>query len=987
MEKKTKYMIYGAFLSGMLLISVFCSAQSSNFRLSLRDQQSESAPGTASSNVIGIANNTNSAHNLQLSISTPAGWKIMGSDQRNFRLAPGDSIFFPLNVVIPIGISNAEPQSVNIFLSLNGRVILSRSWFVKPKLKSSWSATFYPDRIYIMPKSDTASFSIQLRNEGDLTEELFININPDMGLSLLDPALNLKPSTSFKIFLQAGKDTTFRTTIQIPPTNFTQDPFAVNANRESFYCRVSIKNNALAGVSRLWNGRIEIRKTHTEIKAAPSSREVIPLSMEWNAYDMLSEQSFGSLSLSGFKTFDNQHSLNYFIQSSFSSNYLNPKSFLGEYYLVSYQAPQFGAEAGNTGISFNGANLSGQGVKAWGEYANHRLTTAFIQSPSVFKDKLQQGFSGEYAYLGSKITTKAFFLNKENYFQKTSSNAYALQAHTNIIPHHHLSLGADFSQESHKAIPDSNFTRQGLGYKAILSGSFPTISYTISFLSSSPEHLMHRGTTSFRSSANYRIKKNQSVGFNIQHLDYKPIMYYRGVLVSQILNMKRQSAQLRYIYNSSFASYIIAPTHYNQSGEYLTSNTTGLEMEFRQKGNTTLRFGSAIFAGYSSLPLSNLDPFFVAQWRTNLRYDAFSLNFRYYYGPFHNSDLKLFSENQKNINRLFLNVFYDKWMYKNKLWTSVGTSFNYATRNNQYSISVRPELTYSPLPDLKFGLYMRYFLFGSQSDVAQLGNDINPEAAVFTSGRFEMGFSIKKDLAIPVSGKKYFDMEILVYADASASGDYRAGDPVFENVLVRVQKITEPLTDNTAIYTPSKFAEAMTNAKGLAKFENFEPGVYMVSIIPTTFASQAFQGKSFDINLTSSQLFALSIDRGARVSGAIILQRDRYSQFQHVPLSGIRITATNSNGNSFSTLSDAEGRYNLFLAQGSYTLSVNENAFGESFKIAQNNLPFEIRNNKEIITLNFFVEEKSRAIRIQTPNNGKNGNNNQPDKKPDENQE
>jgi hypothetical protein len=457
-------------------------------------------------------------------------------------------------------------------------------------------------------------------------------------------------------------------------------------------------------------------------------------------------------------------------------------------------------------------------------------------------------------------------------------------------------------------------------------------------------------------------------------------MYFRGVLVSQILKMKRQSAQIRYVYNSLLASYIIAPTHYNQTGEYLTSNTTGLDLEFRQKGNSAFRFGSAMFAGYSSLPLTNITPFFIAQWRTNLRYDPFSVNFRYYYGPFHNSDLKLFSENQKNINRLFLNIFYDKWMYRNKLWTSVGTSFNYATRNNQYSVSIRPELTYSPFPDLKLGLYMRYFLFGSQTDVTQIGTEIIPDAQMFTSGRFEMGFSIKKDFAVPVSAKKYFDMQILVYADASATGQYKPGDPVYENVLVRIQKITEPLTENSALMSPSKFAEAMTNSKGLAVFSNFEPGVYMVSLIPASASPQTFQGKSFDINLTNSQLFALSVDRGARVSGSIILQRDRYSQFQHVPLSGIRITATNAIGNSFSTLCDVEGRFNLFLAPGNYTLVINQNAFGESFKIAQNNIPFEIRNNKEIITLNFFVEEKSRTIRIQTPENGNNQNNNPTEK-------
>lgn len=961
-----------SFTLSLVLLSLFWVEavwSQSGFTMQLRDAQSEVAPGSVAGNILKIVNNTPRAQTLTLSVLAPAGWQVPGNAQRNFTLNPSDSIFLPIRVIAHQG--RQEAQQVAIYLNQGTRTISSLSWYVQTRLHSSWSARLTTQKQYFLPGQDTTSFWIRLTNSGDLTENLRMQLQPDPGLAIWNPITQLEnQALAWNILLPAGKDTLFPIVVKkISPHD--AEPFSRN-QQETHSCRIVIKSATLAQTPKTWTGRIEFVQAQYMAQDQPASRDQIPLTLEWNTYDLLSDQAFSSLALYGNTVLPNEHHLNYYIQSSFSSPYLNPSSYFGEYFFASYQTPLWGVEAGNTGHNFEGASLSGQGIKLSGQYENHKLLASWMRSPRLLDPAIQEGFSTEYGYTDDTWRGRIFFMNRDNSFQQSLHRIVATSLSTSLIPRHHLHFTAGFSQEKHTSLTDSTFITPGWGYRAILNGGFNQLSYSVSHNFSSPAYLIYRGINILGSQATYRLTSHQQLGFQFQYYHYAPNLYFRGQEVEHSLRNQKISAKIRYLQHSGHSTFIISPGFYKQEGDYLNSQTTGADLEYLQSSIFRLRMNTSVFFGFTQLPESEDDPFFVAQWRSSWRFDPFTLNLRYFYGPYLINDLRMFAQSGRSTNRLLASLYWEQQYLNKRLSLSVNNNFNYATRNQQYSFSTRPELYYWAQPGLRLGTYLRYFLLGSSTEAnprvpgLQVGNDD------FFAQSTEFGLNLRMDIPIAVSRKKYFSLEATIFRDNTSTGSYAPGDLLLENVLVRLQVL--PTADENGIASKTQFYEALSDKRGNAVFKNLPTGNYLLSLIPLEHAS--FAAKSFEINLLSDQRMYFAIDRGARLNGSIIIQQDRYTQLQHLPLAGIRITASDSNGQRYATLTDSQGRFNLFLPPGKFTLSMDERILGNTLSLQKNHIELEVKNDREILTVNFVMIERGREIRIQTPNN----NNSPPDR-------
>jgi len=98
-----------------------------------------------------------------------------------------------------------------------------------------------------------------------------------------------------------------------------------------------------------------------------------------------------------------------------------------------------------------------------------------------------------------------------------------------------------------------------------------------------------------------------------------------------------------------------------------------------------------------------------------------------------------------------------------------------------------------------------------------------------------------------------------------------------------------------------------------------------------------------------------------KVFGRVILNRSKLSGLGKVDVSNVRVTATDSQGNTFSTLTDKNGEFVIYApVTDEYIVNIN-NIYYENFDLRQNNFRVQFNGFKQF-EVNFVFDEKIRRI-------------------------
>jgi hypothetical protein len=938
--------------------------------LSLRERQSQVKPGSLVSNVVRVINGTNRSAEYTLETNPPAGWSVVGITRRNFTLEAGDTAFFPVRVIASPQIRSERTQIARISLFRFGSPVANVDWVITPVLRYDWSARLERNRIILPADADTTSFAINIKNDGDLAELLNLNLDIPVGVIHINERGEALDSKTLRFLIDPQQDTTLRVFIRFTELDPEPKSRVFRPTGRSMRIRASVVSDRDSG-KRTWGSNVEIKKLEDRWIENTSTRLTMPLTAEFNAYDIMQENSYGTFALYGSHIFNPETTFTYYFLSNFSSNYLNPQAFLGQYLQLNFQSKYFGVELGNITQNNEGASISGEGVRVTGRYEEHQLDVAYMKNPGMFSSQKHiEAFGLEYNYFGKEIRGGAWMQFRENFSQKTDEEIIGGHASYRFLRNQFVRISAGVSRQTHNWKPDSIFDLTGFGYRINYNGSYSQLNYNFSWASSSPAHLARRGIDNLNSRISWRFNSFHNVFASFSHYTSDPDYYFQGELREMSLFRQRQIYRLGYQYRGKLSDITFQPLHTRSEDPFIDYNNSGMELDYRLKDLYNIRFFSSLFAGYTSLPqLEDLDPFFVARLRLGIRYFQYSMNFRYYFGPYYTNELRRFAEDRRNANRFSANLNFDQSFAEGRLFFQMSAIYNYTTYNQQNSISLRPELFYFPQSGLRFGVYGRYYGLSVEQDDMIGIPDLDFGGAAYSSNRYEFGFSIRKDINVPVSGVRYYDYTVMVYRDVSGTGSYQSGDPGVPEVWIRLQQL-EPMTQERTIAMGSQRTfEALTGKDGKASFVNIPPGSYLLTMVPVAASGTRHETRSWEVMINRNQTTYLSVDRGARISGSINLERDQFTRSEYFPLGGIRVTATNETGETFNTLTTESGNYSLYLPRGRYTLSVNENVFGTDFILQQNHFLVEIMHEHEELNINFNARERGRQIRIQQPEN------------------
>ncbi|GAA4308720.1 hypothetical protein [Compostibacter hankyongensis] len=184
-------------------------------------------------------------------------------------------------------------------------------------------------------------------------------------------------------------------------------------------------------------------------------------------------------------------------------------------------------------------------------------------------------------------------------------------------------------------------------------------------------------------------------------------------------------------------------------------------------------------------------------------------------------------------------------------------------------------------------------------------------------------------------------LELTFFADKNVNGRQDPGENTLPGIIAEVAGAT-----------------AISNKKGKISYANLREGLQSVRLVN---GSDWYLMKPLSVALSRNRKIAVPLVRSGRLDGHIVIRRQQYLEDAAVNPEGIRITATDDLNHTFSTLTDANGAFSLFLPLNHYVIRPETEGLPFSGAPAR---ALQVRkdNNPDLV---FELTDKSREVEVK----------------------
>ena len=923
------------------------------------------AAGEVASNVFGIKNFTGKSVRFSLNYSIPSGWSLLGDPERIYEVDANDSIFVPIRVIPAKDLPGGTSFVITVSLVSDRQVhFAAENWYVTLPSKSRWTASLPIRTQFFLSKGDSSAFFFNLKNEGNSDEDIRITILPDRRLEVIRHSDGGSQLLTFSMHLKVGMDTTL-----IFPVVRKKTQLAVNKDvdlhtkpaNETYGVQVVAKSINGTGS---YSGKMQFVKATDFARFYDQNRSTIPLTLEANVYDMLSNGTTMSLDAYGNMTLANNGLLNYRFQTVFISNYINQKSFLGNNNYVGYFNDRMSLEIGEVN-GWGRSLLTGRGVKGSYRIGANTIGGIYTRSPGFFNNFTSEGYGVFHNLKLKRYQWSNYFSRNENFSARLSNEIYSTLVAGRIGKNHQLSAGGGYSTD-HAQSANAN----GYGAELNYSGTFNRFSVSLGGNYGTNQYVLSRGVRMVSSRLSYGINNRHNLALSTQHFTQRPSYFSNGILIDGNY-IRNDRYELRWAINSPSATVSIKPAYHWEENFLIRSESKLLGVEYNARNLPGVRFSAMGYAGYARVINSGLPDFFVSRLSAYARWEKLYLSIRYSYGPGQLSEKIRFIKDEINPQSIYAIGAYDFWLKGNKVLLSTTGNLMYETYFDKLNVRMRPELYYYAKGGIRISCYASFFT--SSQGANPIYNDIAGRDAFEKTSNSEMNFGmgVRKQFGIPMPGKKFVSVRIVVFKDENGNGKKDASEVGVENMLVSIEQ--KNLSMDSLAAPGIKGDEIITNDKGEIHYENVPPGIYAVKCVSLLTNGEWFDSGEQEYNITSRDVIYIPLSRGVRITGSILVERDKYSGFtERIDLSRIRVTALDSAGRTYSALTDHDGTFSFNVPVGKYMVSVSESAIGDGFMFIQSKLHVDLTKNYQNLSITFNAAEKRRKMNIKKFDNSEN---------------
>ena len=947
--------------------------------VTFRDSKSELKSSELASNMLKIVNGSDKNLRFYVNISLPQGWTSLKSSDVLYQLGAGDSLFIPVKIAIN---PNEEGNisylvTAGLMSESSQQQFASASWYVQLGMESQWNATVNKTEAYFTNNSDTSSFSMHVHNSGNSIEWYTVKLIPHHAIQVYNKEMTETIPAHYNFSLSPGADTLMQFVIQAAEEKkndyreHEENPEGEELNQK-FPLRISVQSqpkNLSSG--RTWKTTVDFRRNSSEAQFNRFNRVVLPLTMEMRVDNLFDEASAMSLNLYGTARLLKGRSLSYRYQSFYSQQYYSTKSFKGNYHYLGYFTPKSFVELGNiTGWGNFGYTPSGRGVR--GEYTmgKNKIGLLYIQNPDLFKAVTSRigGIHHEAEF--KKFSIVNYLQQSRNDFSKMNGSLFVSGTNFKIRNQHIITARAGASNEHYYGalLP---FSENGFGGNFNYTGVVRDFSLYFNASHGTKYYTGYRGISSLNYTGTYRRDKNHAWIFSNSYYRQNPGYFDAAGRPMVTYKSSSDKYELRYSITNAANSYSIRAAYYNDNFLNIHYQTRGIGLDYHPSSRSDLRFVSNVFASYIKLPEYHIPDYFTAQVRTSLRYKSLTTNLRYNYGPYQAYEHLRFAMYGINHQSIYLNSYYGCWLLADKMSIEPSLNYSYETLYKRSRLSFRPQIYYFSKTGWQFNMYGEY-VFNSQK-IITLDNNINQfttenldQTSVYKDMIF--GIGVKKQFGIPVTGKKFFTAGIVIFKDMNGNGRQDKNEEAIENVLVTIK----PMDFDSAEAERSRALsdrgeEVITDMHGHVTFRNLPRGTYLITARPLVENSGWFAGLEQVIVLDKSKNIDLPFTHGVRVIGSVAVDKDEFSSLRNnnPELSRIRVTAVDSAGMTYSTLTGEDGKFEIYVPAGEYRVSINQKVLGDNFILEQNAIPVTLMGGMEAYNISFHLKEKERQIKVK----------------------
>ncbi|WP_452610214.1 COG1470 family protein [Roseivirga echinicomitans] len=948
---------------GLLLLTAFnfTNAQTNSviangFTLSFVNATTIGSVDEVATNVLRVNNGTSRTIIFSLDISSPAGWTTLSSRDKNYTVAANDSLFIPVRIIPQ---KNSE-GNVNYFVnasavSSQNIPLASTPWNLEIKKVSQWKANVLDKVAYFPSSGDSTSFRINFTNTGNSSEDVYVLFSPPIKVTIADSKGKPIAENAFSMNLPIGIDTTLRFVARLNNGTqkddfFSSKPMLDKESEEGAY-RLQIQVRDNAGGSASSGGRVELLRLGNEIKAqSKEGNSSIPLTMEFNSYNILSQFTNFSLDLYGDVDLALNKNLRYYYQTIISNSAYTGTQFLGSYRFAQYTTPKYQVAAGDIGDNME-LLLNGTGIKGHYDFGKVKVGGIYVkrqQNGNLQNYLTNIGLRVSYNQL-KDIQLEAEMVSRKDEFNDIDGSLVTANGSYRISNSQILRLNAGFSQERHTQSTNP-FETTGYGFGAKYSVTYKGVSLASQVRLNSPNFLsQYRGTSSLNLNVRYPFKEGQFFSLRTDLNTRNAEIYSKGFLFPQN-RFKRNVYELQYGWSTENGNFVLFPRIHDDEVLGIKTVTTGGGVIFSSSRNSEFRVYSRFYTGFTKALDYDIDPYLVARWENTIRYKNLNVTARYYYGPYGVLDNLRVVEDGINPQSAFISAFATLNFRKARL--SVRPTFNvsYESVLARVRSNFSPQLTFYSKNDFQFTLTGELFRINQgESPLPSVNAMGDGVFNTYNQSNFLLRFGIKKTFNIKRPGSKSHDLEVVVFKDLNGNNKRDVGEEFVKDALISIKDMA-----------------LMTNENGVVIFKNLSQDEYKVNSDVLSNVEGWFKGDGQTVILDKDRTVFIPLKRGVQVKGNILLQQAQYSALGAggMNLSGIRVNMTDNNGNTFTALSGQGGEFNLYVPFGLYTIQVNEQAVDEQFQFAQSSYTLNVNNVNVNYQVTFYLIEKSRKVNI-----------------------
>jgi hypothetical protein len=210
--------------------------------------------------------------------------------------------------------------------------------------------------------------------------------------------------------------------------------------------------------------------------------------------------------------------------------------------------------------------------------------------------------------------------------------------------------------------------------------------------------------------------------------------------------------------------------------------------------------------------------------------------------------------------------------------------------------------------------------------------------------------SIRKDLNVPnLTRRRYYNLDITLYKDDNLNLRHDAGEPGLPGATVNIVSQRMFITNNEGRFT----------------FKNVEQKYYVIDL-STVKAPRGYipaGGFLHYAEVKKNTKLEIPYQRGKVISGNVKVVLDSLASEKRFAPDKIKVMAVDSLGNPYKSMTDKNGDYFINVPAGKYKVTLNPDAFSKDLRPVQLFFFVTFDGAKDEETVNFEIREKKREIR------------------------